>query len=281
MANARNDFTKVLNAALDDLALYGYDSADRVAMWVMKLRQAAEKVLTPDEQLDRMMKQFLDALYRRNVEKGGILTYHPGVGTFTIERMRPELKGELERRKAASIALIKLNRDQEMSAMERRFAGWATSIPKGGTADPKKAEQREVVRKAISGLPFRERRVLIDQGQKMISAINGTIAKGGGAIAAVWHSHYHQANYDYRELHKEYDIASRKLPFVVRNNWAMTKGLMKLNGSMYTDQIVQPGEDVFCRCQYVYIYDLQKLVPFGMVTALGLRELDRVNKELA
>lgn len=281
VANARNDFAKVLNEALDDLALYGYDSADRVAMWVLRLRQAAEKVLTPDPVLDKMMRQFLDALYRRNVDKGAILSYHPGIGRFTIEKLRPELLGELERRKAASIALIKLNREQEMSAMERRFAGWATSIPKGGTADPKKAEQRETVRKSISGLPFRERRVLIDQGQKMISAINGTIAKGGGALAAFWNDHYHQANYDYREEHKAFDIASRKLPFVIRGNWAMAKGLMKLNGSIYTDQIEQPGEKVFCRCQYTYVYDLQKLIPFGMITALGLKELDRVNRELA
>lgn len=165
--------------------------------------------------------------------------------------------------------------------MERRFAGWATSIPAGGSKVSDRPEARENVRKSISGLEFRERRVLIDQGQKMISAINGTIAKGGGALAAIWHSHYHQANYDYRELHKEYDVESRKLPFVIRGNWALEKGLMKLNGSMYTDQIVQPGEDVYCRCQYVYIYDLQKLVAYGMVTKLGLAELDRVNKELA
>jgi len=51
--------------------------------------------------------------------------------------------------------------------------------------------------------------------------------------------------------------------------------LMKVGPAGYTDQITQPGEEPFCRCSYVYVYNLAS-VPDYMLTVLGIKSLERV-----
>src|SRR6202012_4614194 len=115
-----------------------------------------------------------------------------------VARLRPQLKVELDKRIMASADLIRLNRDGIIAKTLQRFSGWATSIPLGGSAKTNKREDFAAVRRGVAGLPFEERRVLVDQGHKLASSINEVAAVGGGAIAVVWKSHYNQQNYDYR-----------------------------------------------------------------------------------
>ena len=70
------------------------------------------------------------------------------------------------------------------------------------------------------------------------------IALDNGALAGHWVSHYEQPGYNYRPEHKHYDVDDKF--FVVRDNWAIRKGLMKVDGYRYTDQIEKPGELVYC-----------------------------------
>jgi hypothetical protein len=103
-------------------------------------------------------------------------------------------------------------------------------------------------------MPFEQRRVVIDQTHKLVSNINEIVATDNGAIAARWHSHWRQANYNYRKDHKERDDKI----YVIRNSWAHKEGLIKpVNG--YTDDITSPGEEVYCRCNYVYLYNLRQV----------------------
>ena len=60
-------------------------------------------------------------------------------------------------------SLIKLNRERAVQETLQRFAGWATSIPLGGSNVVDKADERESVRRGVAGLPFEERRVVIDE----------------------------------------------------------------------------------------------------------------------
>ena len=116
-------------------------------------------------------------------------------------------------------------------------------------------------------MPFEQRRVIIDQTHKLIDNINNIVAVDNGAIAGEWHSHWKQPNYHYREEHKE---RADKV-YLIRNNWASEKGLIKpING--YTDEITRPGEEVYCRCNYVYLYNLRQL-PEDMLTQKGKAEL--------
>lgn len=269
---ASKTLDEVLREALEDFATNGYDSAERLAMWQGRLEEAARTSFASTSATERVMREFFQTIYKREIERGGIKSKHPGVSRFTVERVKPELRAALARRVRASIDLIKLNRSEEIPAMLRRFAGFVTSIPAGGSDQFSKREEQKKIRKSLSGLSFRERRLMIDQGHKLSANLSDVVAVGGGAIAAVWRSHWKQANYDYREEHKERDGQL----YVVRDNWAMKNGLIKLAGHQYTDDIEQPGEFVFCRCQYRYVYSIRDL-PKEMLTEKGRAELVRLD----
>lgn len=265
---AAESFYDILNQAIADMQEHGFDSMERVAFWQEKLRRAAQAAVTPDERMTEFLQNGFRQLYKSMIDNKEILKRNPGIGRFTLEKVKPALRAELNRRLAASANLVRLNREKVISQLEQRWSGWATSIPAGGTDQVKRKEVKEGIKKGLASLPFEERRVLTDQGHKMVSSLNEILAKDGGAIAAIWHSNYHQINYDYREPHKEREIESKKKPYVVRGNWALEAGLMKLDGAKYTDSMTQPAEEIFCRCHYQFIYNLHDL-PDSMITAKG------------
>ncbi len=271
MARDLNSFYEVITRAINDLAEHGYDSAERVAYWSDEIRRAAERTTKSAAQLAKMLRDALETVYRRLVEQGGVLRAAPGVARFTIEHVKPILRAELDRRIMASASLIKLNREEAIDKTIRRFQGWATSLPPGGSAEPEKAKARSDIRKSVAGLPFIERRVLIDQGHKLGASIAATVAEGGGAIAARWHSNYRQAGYDYRPDHKERDGDV----YLLRESWAKAQGLVKAGPSGYSDEITQPAEEPFCRCRFEYLFHLRQL-PDDMITARGKQKLQAV-----
>lgn len=272
--SARTDLMAVLSAAVQDIAEHGYDSQGRVEDWSRRIREAAERSLTPAFQLDNILREALSSAYRRLVERGDIARYHKGVARFTIERIQPILRAELDRRILASASLIKLNRARAINDTLQRFQGWSTSIPVGGSDVVSRPEEKAKIRKSLQRLPFEERRVIIDQTHKLRSSISEAIATEGEAIAGVWHSHWRQAGYDYRHEHKDRDTQV----YTVRGNWALERGLMRPGPVGYTDDVTKPGEEVYCRCWYQWIYALRDL-PSTMLTARGRDELGKAHAQ--
>lgn len=264
-------FYDVLTRAVLDMTEFGYDSVDRVAMWLQRLKEAARRSLVPEATLDATLKATLRAVYRSKIERGGILKQHPGIGRFTLQQVAPRLRAELDRRIVASAGLIKLNRTRAIEDTLQRFSGWATSIPAGGTDAASRRAVKDQIRKPLASLPFRERRVLVDQGHKFAANLSNILATDGGAIALIWHSNWRQLNYDYREDHKERDLKV----YMLRDNWAQRAGLVKAGAAGYYDQVTAVGEEVFCRCFAQYLYSLRSL-PADMLTAKGRIELERV-----
>jgi len=245
VAQTKDDFYVVLSAAIDDIIMHGFDSAERIERWTRELRTAAERSMIKPESLEQMLRDGLAAEYRKMVEQGRLPRYHKGIDRYTLERIKPSLRSELDRRILASASLIKLNRTEAINKTLQRFQGWSTSIPAGGVSEDTKAEVRANVRKSLKQLPFEERRVLIDQGHKLISSINDVVASGGGAIAGMWRSNFRQPGYDYREDHKERDSKI----FLIRDSWAHVAGLVKPAKSVgYVDDITAPAQEPFCRC---------------------------------
>lgn len=261
-------YTDVLTAAINDIIEHGFDSQDRIAYWQERLKKAAEEGLASTAQMERDMRASLGQLYERLIGRGQAVKHHPGVARFTIERLAPELRAALNRRILASADLIKLNREEAIGKTLRRFSGWATSVPAGGAAEPDRRDIKRAVRKSLAGLPYEERRLAIDQGHKLTSSLNAVIAEGGDAIAGVWHSHWRQSGYQFRPDHKERD----EQVYLIRGNWAQSEGLVKPGSAGYTNQITQPGEEVFCRCFYAYVYHLRQL-PDDMLTEKGRQAL--------
>lgn len=267
----KKSFLQVLTEAINFFAENGFKSEKMLDFWVKKLRKAAYDSLIPEKTLLKTLEKSLGQAYRRLVTQGGLLKTNPGISKFTIEKLKPKLKSELDRRILASANLIKLNREEAISNTLRRFQGWATSIPAGGSQAVEKLEEKSYIKKSLSKLDFEERRVIVDQTHKLIANINDVVASNSGAIAAVWHSHWRQEGYNYREDHRERDGQI----YIIKGCWAQEKGLIKApNG--YTDDITQPGEEVFCRCNYTYIYNLRDL-PEDMLTAKGKDALKSVN----
>ena len=261
-------FQEVLTEAINDAIEHGYDSTSRLEFWLERLRVAALESMTPAYVVEQSVRDYLTAVYTRSVDRGGILKRHPGLEAFTLQRVKPELRAELDRRIFAAADLIKINREASIATTLQRFRGWMTSIPKGGTDAAKRLEVKARIRKSIPRMKFEERRVAIDQSAKLVSSLNEILAVNSGALAAKWRSNWRQPNYNYREDHKERDDRI----YAVRGNWALKRGLMKAGPDGYVDDVTRPGEEVYCRCYYVWINSLTQLPP-DMLTKKGREAL--------
>jgi len=269
MPDRLRSFQDVLAAAIDDILANGFDSQERIDRWSRALRAAAEGSMISSASLEDLLREGLAATYRRMVDQGEILKRAPGVERYTLEQIKPKLRAELDRRIAASANLIKLNRAEAVEQTLRRFQGWSTSIPPGGVSGEKKRAVKKTVRKSLAGLPFEERRVLIDQGHKLVASISEITATDGGAIAGVWRSNWRQPGYDYRDKHKDRD----ERIYLVRGSWAEQAGLVKpRRGWGYTDDITAPAQEPFCRCYYRWLFNLRDL-PEDMLTTKGKQTL--------
>lgn len=269
-------FFETVSAAIRDFEENGFDSVERLSYWTDKIRQAAVESLVPEYVLDDTLKKTLSGIYRRMVDDGQILKTHLGVSRFTVDRLKPRLRTELDRRMMVSRSLIKLNREQMVEKTVQRFAGWASSVPAGGSRAVEVKDVKDNIRKALTSLPFEERRCVIDQSAKFVSALNDVIATDGGAIAGRWHSQWRRRGYAYRVDHKERD----QKVYAIRGNWALQKGLMKPGQDGYTDQITKPAEEVYCGCSYQFLYNLRDL-PESMVTARGRESLTEARAKIA
>ena len=248
-------YREVVDEAVNWFAENGFTSEEDLRYWEERISRAADAAIGSTASMESMLRDALRAAYEKMIERGGAIKYHPGIPRFALDRVRPELRAILDRRIMASANLIRLKRTTMKAQTLSRLSGWVTSIPAGGSDHVDKRAEKEKLKKALASLPFETRRVLTDQGHKLISAVNETIAEGGGAIAAVWHSRFRQPGYDYREDHRERDSKV----YGIEGSWAYEKGLAKKPPDGWTDEITKPAEEPFCRCSYVYVYTLGQL----------------------
>lgn len=268
-------YAEVVQEAIDDLATHGFDNAERVAFWQARIREAAERAMRTPDEMERMVRDAMIALYRKQVEQGVVLKYHPGIKRFSVDMVRAQARTELDKRILAAADLIKLNRRQAVEKTLQRFSGWSTSIPAGGSGVIDKRAVRRHIKQPIARERFEENRVLIDQGHKLRASISEVIANDNNALALIWHSHWLRPGYNYREDHKDRDLHV----YAVRNNWALQKGLMKIGPDGYYDQITAVAEEPFCSCYAEWIYNVSSL-PADMITEKGRAELARVKAAL-
>lgn len=268
---AKSFFSEALTQATAELLATGYQSQDQVLGWLAKLRVAAHRSLTPEAVVRRRLVSVLDRVYRGT--KSQLKHRHKGISRYTLQSLDPELRKELDQRILASAKLIRDNREEAVQKTLQRFEGWATGIPKGGSRAETPREATANLGKAMKKVTYRERRVETDQGHKLVASINQLVAERGEAIAAVWHSHWREAGYDYREDHKRLD----KKTLLIPGTWAVDEGYVKRTGVLYTDQVEAPAQDVNCRCYYSYLYGLADL-PEELLTARGKLALRGENR---
>lgn len=267
---------EAMQKAIAEFTEYGYDRPERLSEWMQRLRALVRQDQPNLDLVQDRMKAALNTYFQRRISYRTTRRNHPGVPQFTIDRIKPELRSELTRRIMSSADLIKLNREEVVEKTLRRFAGWASSVPAGGSRIIAKGETKQDILKSLRQLDYVERRVVIDQGHKLMSSVDAVIAQQTGAIAAVWRSHWKRPGYDYREDHKDRD----QKVYLIRGSWAQEKGYVKPDGAGYTDQITQPCEEVNCTCYYVYLTALRQL-PESMITEKGREALEATRLKAA
>lgn len=156
-------------------------------------------------------------------------------------RFRPMLADRIR----GAVDLIRLNRDEQIEKELKRFAGWAAGANPARKPDPGLGKL-----KSLSRLPFEARRVSIDQGHKLLAAIDDVIAVENGAIARKWRHIHPHAGYQSRPEH----IGRDGIVYSVRGS-----GVPKA-GRPYVDELPdQPGELPYCRCWFEPVYSEEDL----------------------
>ena len=272
----RNNFYQVLSNAIADLTEHGFDSQQRLDDWMQRLEVAARASLVLRSVLENALREALTRVFERSTTTANLLKTHKGISQYTLQIVKPKLRAELDRRILAGVSLIKLHRETAVQQALGRLAGWATSIPIGGSNVVNKTEEAAAVRRSIAGLSFIDRRVVIDQGHKLSAAISEIVAVDGGAIVGKWRHVMEGGGYQARPEH----VARNNHIYVLRDNWAMQQGLMKLAGRQYYDEITAAGQEVYCRCTVVWMHALRDLPP-EMLTNKGRDELARVKAVIA
>ncbi len=206
-------FSELVTEAIRDFSERGFDSETRLTDWLTRLREAAEDEFVPERDLEDQLRRVFGQIYQRLIDRGEVMRLNPGVSRYTLERVKPRLRLELDRRILGAADLIKLNRAAAVETTLKRFAGWATSIPPGGTGGLDVRQTTKEVRRDLAHLAFRERRVSIDQGAKFAASLSAVLAKDGGAIAAKWRQHYTR---NPRHTHK---LRDGKI-YLLRDSWA-------------------------------------------------------------
>lgn len=258
-------FNQVLAEAIAELSAAGYQSPEQIARWLLALRRSAEVMLGPDWMADRETRAQMDGIFARLIERGKVADYVPGVTRFTLAMVRPQLRAELDRRIVAAVDLIKLNRAEAVEKTLRRFNGWATAIPPGGDETVNRREAKSTIGKSLAQYRFEKRRCETDQGHKLLANISEIVATDAGAIAGVWHSHgEHDRSYNARKEH----LARADKLFLVRDSWAIAKGLVRRGSRPYMDEITRPGQEVSCRCWYTWVTSPRRL-PDDVLTRAG------------
>lgn len=271
-----DSFFDVVTDAIREFTEHGFDSVERLTYWTDRIKKAAADSLTPSHILEETLNASLQGIYKRLIDDGQIVKVHVGLPRFTVDRLKPKLRTELDRRMMVSRNLIKLNREQMIDKTTQRFAGWASSVPAGGSRAVDVKETKDNIRKALTSLPFEERRVLIDQSHKFVASLNDIVATDGGAIAMRWNSQWRRRGYGYRVEHKERD----QKVYLLRNSWAKEKGLIKPGPDGYYDEITKVGEEVFCSCFATWLYNLRDLPP-ECITKKGEESLAEVRAKIA
>lgn len=268
------NFYDILRQAIADFEKHGYDSPERMEAWMGRIRESATEAMVPEHKLSEQLNRAITQVYESKINKGNILAEHKAVPRWKLEQLKPKLRAELDRRIMASAQLIKMNREAMIQTTLQRFSGWASSIPVGGSDVIEKRDVKENLSKSLKSLPFEERRVMIDQAAKFKSSLDNIVAMDSGAIAAKWKSNYRQRGYNYREDHKDRD---GKI-YLIKDSWAHKAGLVKPKYG-YIDDITHPGEEVFCQCNYQYIYNLRDLEE-DMLTQKGKDKLAELKVKL-
>lgn len=257
-------FRSLLDRAVDEFREHGFRDMALVTVWLLLLSRQAKESFEPAKKTQDRIKKSLKQRFDSELKK------IKNVPATKLDLVRPDLNSELNRRIKATEDIITANRETTVDTILRRFQGWATSVPDGGTDAGKLRETVNEIGKPLTKITGDERRVVLDQSNKLAENVKHIVAERSGAIAGLWHSNFREPGYNYREPHKRLDVSGKI--FTLGGNWAEEEGLMKPGAAGYMEDIELPGQLPNCKCSYIYLYSLAEL-PHNMLTKKGIEYL--------
>lgn len=233
----------------------GNPDIEQLRSMVPQVRGALEGAYLTDTQIADEVARMLGARFRRGLRS--LPKRHRGfVGRLGPEIIEDQYRPMLRQRILASVDLIRLNRDQEIERQLKRFVGWATGSVPSQAKRSDKGELSKGLTKSLQQESFERRRVCIDQGHKLLAAVDDVIALEHGAIAKKWRHVIPHAGYQSREEHLKLDGKV----FAVRNNEMLKARRMTKAGRPYAEEVdPQPAVEPYCQCFWEAIYDLEDL----------------------
>ena len=240
----RESFRLLLMEGIRKFATEGYSSELELQEWIAHLHLALDRELPSDKESKNMLTAVLGSVYARQLKRG-IFERIPGVSQYTIDRVAPYLRAELDRRIFASADLIRLRKRAVIDTTLQRFSGWVSSVPPEGTFDfsPRAISKR--ISTDVKQLKFEYRRVAIDQSHKMSANIAYTVAINEGAIGGIWHDRGEDDhNYDADPKH----LARSGKWFLLRDSWAIEQGLVRRGSAPYYDSVDPVSQRPYCSC---------------------------------
>ena len=250
-------FPKLLKEAAKHFTRHGYTSQADINDWRVRLLTAAEQHLDPEGARDKIRRSLSSAFFKA-IGEGRIAKRHGSVHKFTIDRLEPHLRDELERRMFAAQELVDGDKRATLERIHNRFLGLATAGPNPGEAQA----AAQGIGKAARDSKAQERMTAVDQTKKLVAGLDEIIAKDGDSIGGYW-----DATYDIARKHRPEHAARHDRFYVRRGSWADTQGLVR-HPDGYMDEWDFPGVLINCQCEYRYVYDLSDC-PEEALTAKG------------
>lgn len=252
---------RLISEAIDYFINNGFTEAYILDMWSDRIRSA----FISEFSFNHYVNKFLDKKYKQAVDNAGILKYqeNPGITSFSLERIKPAFRKELDRRIVASANLVRLAREETIALILRRFEGFVSSIPVDGIPKVGIRAIKQNIYEPLKADSYAQRRVAIDQGHKLIANINDIVAMQYGAIAVRWHSKWMTPGYNYRLIHKH----RHDRIYIIKGSYADNEGLLKPVDGYYED-FERPGQWPFCSCTGHFIYFIRQ-VPDEYLTKKG------------
>jgi len=164
--------------------------------------------------------------------------------------------------------------DGQLHQFDALLQQFLEQVPIGGTKDKAIKSRIAEIKKGLRSLTEWDRFFYVHKARSFPAEVDCLFALEGNPIAAIWDYSPTDEQGDYPKI---YDHKQRHdLVYVVRGNWAITKGLMNEGANGYLDEITRPSQEVGCMCHLRWLYSIRDL-PKNMVTEKGCSELKRVS----
>jgi hypothetical protein len=162
--------------------------------------------------------------------------------------------------------------DEQLSQFQALLEQFIEQVPIGGTKDKAIKSQVSEIKKELRQLAKWDKLFNIYKAISFPAEIEYLFALEGNPIAAIWRYSQADEQGEYRKTYSHKERDGRV--YVVRDNWAIGKGLMTAEPYGYIDEISHPNQEIGCMCHLQWVYNIRDL-PKEMVTEKGVSALKR------